>query len=71
MMTLAYKGGWEVIQLLTFADRGGVGVKNGLKYADFIFAWSLILSYPLVNSGLQEPIQLYMFFTISKKQLKL
>ena len=44
MLTLADKGGWGVIQMLTFADRGG-GVKNGLKYADVILARSLICSF--------------------------
>ena len=42
---LSFKRGWGegagVIQILTFADRGE-GVKNGLKYADVIIAWSLI-----------------------------
>ena len=44
MLTLADKGVWGVSQMLTFADRGRGGgrVKNGLKYADVILAWSLM-----------------------------
>ena len=42
MLTLSDKWWWGFIQLLTFADRGEVGVKYGLKYADVILAWSFV-----------------------------
>ena len=29
--------------MMTFADRGKWVVKNGLKYADFLLAWSLMV----------------------------
>ena len=41
MLTLADTGDGRVIQMLTFADWGGRGVQNGLKYADVILARSL------------------------------
>ena len=57
-----WQGGLGVIQMLTFSDRGGRGVKNGLQYADVIIAWSLDRLAPTTFLHHNMPI----FFNISK-----
>ena len=58
MLTLADKGGWEGHPIADIHWQGGeLGVKNGLKYADIIRAWSLSGKSEFLYQGAQTKIK--------------